>query len=156
MSDVGIDGFGIGARVISHLQLKIGDQPTAILADKPTEEGKDRFASYKAELAWKFREWLAKGGIIITPNKQAWLRELEAIRYRRDNKGRIQLMPKPQFKKEFGFSPDRFDAALYSFFKDTATSAMIRRQDEEWRMRMMEDLPPLQEEKDITERYSSI
>ena len=32
---------------------------------------------------------------------------------------------KKQFKKEYGFSPDRFDAAIHTFFKDEPTRAVI-------------------------------
>jgi hypothetical protein len=32
--------------------------------------------------------------------------------------GRIMLMPKVEFKKEYGFSPDKFDSACMTFFKD--------------------------------------
>lgn len=116
--DIGIDGFGLGAEVVANVQTKIGEAVTAILADKPREGTELMYHSYKAELAWKFRNWIASGGIIITNNAREWLRELEKVKYKRDRQGRIQLMPKEDFKKEYGFSPDRFDAGCYTFFKD--------------------------------------
>ncbi len=130
LSDVGIDAFGIGAKVISHIETKIGEMPMAILADKPREEVKDRFNSYKAELAWKFRQWVAQGGIIITNNQKDWLREFSKIKYKRDLSGRIKLMNKTEFKKEYGFSPDRFDACIYTFFRDEPTRPVVLTKEE--------------------------
>jgi hypothetical protein len=117
-NDIGIDAFGIGAKVVANVQTKAGEMVNAVLTDKPREEVKDKYHTFKSELAWKFREWVARGGIIITNNQKEWLRELEKIKYKRDGQGRIMLMDKVTFKKEYGFSPDRFDASCMTFFKD--------------------------------------
>lgn len=116
-NDIGIDAFGIGAKVVANIHTKVGETVNALLCDKPREETKERYATYKAELAWRFREWLSSGGIIITNNQRAWVNELEKIKYKRDAQGRIKLMDKETFKKEYRFSPDRFDGAIYTFFK---------------------------------------
>lgn len=120
-NDVAVEAFGIGAKVVANINTKTGENVTAVLTDKPREETKDRFHTYKSELAWRFREWVAKGGIIITNNQKAWLNELEKIKYKRDKQGRIMLMDKVTFKKEYRFSPDRFDAGCMTFFKDEPT-----------------------------------
>lgn len=120
-NDIGIDAFGIGARVIANIHTKTGESVNAILADNQREESKDRFATYKSELAWRFRQWVAGGGIIITNNKSAWINELEKIKYKRDGQGRVKLMSKEEFKKEYRFSPDRFDASIYTFFREEPT-----------------------------------
>jgi len=125
LNDVGIDAFGIGAKVISHIHTKINEMPNAILADKPREEVKDQFNSYKSELAWKFRKWVASGGIIVTNNQKEWLREMSLIKYKRDLQGRIKVMNKAEFKKEHGFSADRFDACCYTFFRDEPSRPVI-------------------------------
>jgi hypothetical protein len=124
-NDIGIDAFGIGAQVVANITTKVGETVNAILADKPRPGTEHEFTSFKAELAWKFRRWVAGGGIIITNNPQSWLRELGKIKYKRSIGGQIQLMPKELFKKLNGFSPDRFDAACYTFFKDEPTRAVI-------------------------------
>ena len=119
--DIGVEAFGIGARVVANIRTREGElqrTPTAVLTDKPREETKELYANYKAELAWKFREWVRNGGIIITNNRKAWLNEMEKIKYKRDGAGRIVLMNKVEFKKEYRFSPDRFDMATMTFFKD--------------------------------------
>lgn len=124
--DIGIDSFGIGAKVIANLHVPTGSTVNALLLDKPREETKDLYASEKAELAWMLRTWIANGGVILTNNPRAWKKELECIRYKRDLRGRITLMPKAQFKKEFGFSPDLFDMAIYTFHKESATKPISR------------------------------
>lgn len=126
-SDIGVEAFGIGAKVVANIRSREGENasPNAILTDKPREETKDKFHSYRSELAWLFREWLAKGGIIVTNKMAAWKKEMEKIKYKRDAKGRIMLMDKVAFKKENGFSPDRFDAAITSFFKEQPTMPSV-------------------------------
>lgn len=124
-NDVAIDGFGEGAKVIGEINTKIGESVNAVMVDKARDETKDRFKNFNAELAWRFREWVLKGGIIITNRPQVWENELSKIKYRRDGQGRIELMKKEEFKREFGFSPDRFDMAKYSFFKENAYVAPV-------------------------------
>ncbi len=137
LNDVGIDAFGIGAKVIAKIHNKMGEMPNALLTDKSREEVKHLYASYKAELAWKFREWVLSGGIIITNHKKDWVRELSLIKYKRDTQGRIKLMNKLEFKKEYGFSPDKFDASCYTFFRDDPSRPVIYTkheiENEEWK-----------------------
>lgn len=119
--DIGVEAFGIGAKVVANVRSRedeLNQSPMAILTDKAREETKDKFVSYKDELGWKFRSWCANGGIIITNNPKAWLNELEKIKYKRVAGGKIKLMSKVEFKKEYRFSPDRFDMACMTFFKD--------------------------------------
>lgn len=123
--DIGVDAFGIGAEVVANIQTKVGETVHALLTDKPREGTEQEFHSYKAELAWKFRAWVLQGGIIITNRQSEWMKELEKIKYKRDLQGRIQLMDKVTFKKLYGFSPDRFDAALYTFFRDFGTQPVV-------------------------------
>ena len=70
-------------------------------------------------------ERIREAGIIITNKMAAWLKELEKIKYKRDKQGRIMLMDKVTFKKEYGFSPDRFDAAITSFFKESPSMPVV-------------------------------
>lgn len=123
-SDIGIDAFGIGAKVVANINTKMGESVNALLTDKPREGTQGEYVSFKAELAWKARSWISTGGIIITNNKAAWLREMGHIKYKRTRNG-IQLMPKEMFKKTYGYSPDRLDALFYSFFKDEPTRPVI-------------------------------
>lgn len=123
--DIGVDAFGIGAEVVANIQTKVGETVHALLTDKPREGTEQEFNSYKAELAWKFRAWVLQGGIIISNRQAEWMKELEKIKYKRDLQGRICLMDKVTYKKLYGFSPDRFDAALYTFFRDFGTQPVV-------------------------------
>ena len=136
--DIGIGAFGIGAEVVANIETKMGETVHALLTDKPREETKHLYANFKAELAWKFRNWLAQGGIIITNRQADWMRELEKIKYKRDGQGRIVLMGKVEFKKEYGFSPDRFDAAIHTFFRDHGTQPVVLTKQELENKDMME------------------
>ena len=123
--DIGVDAFGVGAEVVANIDTKSGETVYALLTDKPREESKHLYNSWKSELAWKFREWVRNGGIIISNRPADWMRELEKIKYKRDLQGRIVLMDKVTFKKEYGFSPDRFDAAIHTFFRDHGTMPVV-------------------------------
>lgn len=123
--DISVDAFGIGAQVVANINTKVGETVNAILADKPREGTEAEFHSYKSELGWLFRGWVLRGGIIITNNPKEWLREFSLIKYKRDKQGRIMLQPKVEFKKEYGFSPDRFDAACLTMVKENPTRAVI-------------------------------
>jgi len=132
-SDIGVDAFGVGAKLVAEYQPR---QTTgainAILSDKPREED-NRYNSFKSEMGWRFREWIAGGGIIITNKQRAWLREMDKIKYRRNRAGKIELMGKVEFKKEYGFSPDLFDSALHTFFKEEAyRKPMLTKNDREF------------------------
>lgn len=123
-NDIGIEAFGEGAKVVGEITVKVGEHVTGLLTDKPREGTEQEFNTYKMELAYKFRAWCAAGGIIITNNPSAWLKEMDKVKYRRTTKGQMQLMPKAMYKKEYGFSPDRFDSAIHTFFKDEPTRAV--------------------------------
>lgn len=116
-SDMAIDAFGIGAKVVAEVNTKVGESIVALLVDKPREETKHLYKNLNAELAWEFRKWVLNGGIIVTNHPKRWENELSKIKYKRDGQGRIELMGKIEFKKEYGFSPDRFDMAKMTFHK---------------------------------------
>jgi hypothetical protein len=68
----------------------------------------DMFLNLKAEWHWRLREWLLKGGRLIT--NPGW-HELRNIRYK-NRDGRIQIQPKEELFKEGIASPNCVDAAV--------------------------------------------
>ena len=157
-SDIGVDGFGIGAKVVANIRSRADENlasPMAILTDKAREEVKNKYHTYRSELAWLFREWVARGGIIITNNQKEWVRELEKIKYKRDKQGRIMIISKIEFKKEYGFSPDRFDAACFTFFKETATMPVHLTQ-EQLALRETQEWLQMNQNRNTQADYSSL
>lgn len=141
-NDIGIDAFGEGAKWVGEIQTKMGENVNALLTDKPRPGTETEFVTFRDELAWKFRTWVMNGGIVITNNQKKWVDVLSKIKYKRVRPGRIQLQPKVDFKKEYGFSPDLFDAAIYTFFKDQPSAPVVltkneyeRQEMEAWKMR---------------------
>ena len=155
-NDIGLDAFGLGAKWVAEIGTKIGESVNALLLDKPREETKDKYATFNAELAWKFREWCANGGIIITNNKKEWLREMSKVKYKRDGQSRIMIQPKVEYKKENGFSPDRFDAGKYTFFRDEPTRKVILTKNELEKQEMEEFVRKAGNKNDNDGSYSSI
>lgn len=157
--DIGVDAFGIGAKVVAEIDTKMGETVHALLTDKPREETKHLYHTYKCELAWKLRQWIINGGIIITNKQRDWMKELEKIKYKRDQQGRIQLMSKVEFKKEYRFSPDRFDALIHTFFRDYGTQPVVLTKQELEAKDMMEWIERAQQQKvsqDVPQDYSSM
>ena len=157
-SDIGVDGFGIGAKVVANIRSRADENlasPMAILTDKAREEVKNKYHTYRSELAWLFREWVARGGIIITNNQKEWVRELEKIKYKRDTQGRIMIISKIDFKKEYGFSPDRFDAACFTFFKENATMPVHLTQ-EQLALRETQEWLQMNQNRNTQADYSSL
>lgn len=114
-SNLEIDVFGVGASVINEFTSQNG-RPRAFLGtEKMSDPDKELYATNKMKRAWLLREWLNSGGVILTNNREEWERELSKIKYRRTSKGKMELMDKIEFKKTYGFSPDFFDATLYTF-----------------------------------------
>jgi hypothetical protein len=54
---------------------KFGDGLKALLIDRPRPSTGAQFKSFKSELAWKFCQWVAQDGIIITNAPVAQLDE---------------------------------------------------------------------------------
>ena len=111
-----VDAFGVGAMVINEMTTTGNDRPKAFLGtEQLNENDKKVFNTIKMKRAWELRQWLANGGTIITNDKEGWEKEFNKIKYKQTLKGKMELMGKIEFKKDYGFSPDKFDSALYTF-----------------------------------------
>jgi len=67
-------------------------------------------------LFWRLRTWLKAGGMIVT-NAQLKA-ELLSIKFKRNLKGKIVIMPKEQMKREGLKSPNKADAFSLTFYKE--------------------------------------
>lgn len=104
-----VDNFGEGANVAQELALS-GFNVVAMNVGQPPISPK--FLNKRAELAWKLREWIQKGGVLSDDDR--WL-ELLNLRYRYNESGKLQLMPKDKMKKEGLKSPNFADALMLTF-----------------------------------------
>lgn len=112
--DITCDNFGVGANVARELALA-RVEIEAINVGEPAED-KERFINIRAEAFWRLREWLKKGGEIY--NDPLLKKELLSIRFKRNLRGRIQIMSKKEMR-EMGYqSPNRADALMLTFVED--------------------------------------
>lgn len=155
-SDTAIDAFGIGAETVGEVNTKVGESIRALLVDKPREETKHLYKNLNAELAWEFRKWVLNGGIIITNQAKKWETELSKIKYRRTLAGTIEIMGKVEFKKEYGFSPDRFDMAKMTFFKLDPTLPVVLTKEQLEVKENIEFIKKIQQSTQEAEDFSSM
>lgn len=117
--EVMIDNFGVGADWGKEIALlKPGcDVGTVNVGEAPPSDA-DLYLDRRAQGYWRMRQWCQGGGEILW--KKGMREELLSIRFRRDMKGRIQIMPKREMKKRGLKSPNMADAAMLTFVKEFA------------------------------------
>jgi len=127
--DVVIDKVGLGKGVYDIVNRECPGVWGISGAEEPTTlEEKERFVNLRAELFWKAREWILKGGKL--EKNDAWY-ELTKIKYRtklQGTKGKMIIISKEELAKEGIPSPDVADA-----FAMTFRTADIPKVDEEER-----------------------
>lgn len=114
--DVTVDNFGVGADWGKEIVLLSPgtDVFTVNVGEEPLEE-QDLYMDRRAQAFWRMRQWCQNGAEIVFD--KLLKAELLAIKFRRDNRGRIQIMSKREAKKEGLKSPNRADAAMLTFVK---------------------------------------
>ncbi len=117
--DITTDSFGVGANVSKELLLL--DHEMAINSINWGDKSEDEvYANKKAELCFRGRDWLIRGGAIAGDELK---RDILSYRYKNQLNGKKIMMPKVDQKKLLGRSPDRGDAFFLSFFNKDATEA---------------------------------
>jgi len=114
--DVGIDSVGMGKGVYDIVNRQCPGVWGINGADKPTDLTEEqRFVNLRAELFWKAREWILKGGKL--ESNESWY-ELAKIKYRtklQGTKGKMQIISKEEMLKDGIQSPDCADAFSMTF-----------------------------------------
>jgi len=108
--DCTIDIFGVGAETYQILAT-MGHDVMGVNVDMDADD-KDIFMNKRAEAAWRVKEWLHKGADLV--DNEGW-EDIKTPRYKRNVRGKIQLMPKVEMAKEGLKSPDHFDALMLTF-----------------------------------------
>lgn len=116
-----VDSFGEGANVSQELALQGFEVYPVNVGNKAI--GK-KFMNLRAELFWKMREWIKKGGVLIRDDR--W-RELLNIRYRYNESGKLQIMSKEKMRKEGIPSPNFADAFMLTFAVMDAPNKQLNR-----------------------------
>lgn len=110
---VTVDNFGIGANVVAEM----GGVGMYVLGknvgDKADDD--DRYANKRAEAFYRMREWLKKGGLLYV--SEEW-KELLNLKFRRNERGKIQIMGKLEMRGMGIASPNKADALMLSFCED--------------------------------------
>jgi len=112
--NIWLDGFGVGndssvelAKENFHINsLNVGD---ACKKDK----NKALYLNRRAEAFWTLRKVLKSGFELY--RDPIWRDEATFIPYRRNARGKIQIMPKKDLRKKYRRSPDTFDALMLTF-----------------------------------------
>lgn len=116
-----VDNFGSGANVGQELALQGFEIYPLNVGDKA---GDPKFMNKRAELCWKMREWIKKGGTLVKDDR--WM-ELLNLRYRYNESGKLQIMSKERMKKNGIQSPNFADAFMLTFAVDDRPRASLNR-----------------------------
>ena len=115
--DITIDNFGVGADVSKNIAVATKgslDCNGVNVGDPPKD--KETFINLRAEIFWRMRNWILSGGMLVKDRQL--IQELISIKYKRNIKGKIQIMSKEQMKKEGIKSPNKADGLALTFFKE--------------------------------------
>lgn len=115
-----VDNIGVGYHLVEFArQSKLYAEGVNVQSSPRIQE--DRYLNLRAELYWKLRQSLDPDGEIkmcLPPDKKLHA-QLTGIKYKHNNKGKIQVESKDDMKKRSLPSPDRADAlALTMMFDD--------------------------------------
>lgn len=118
--NVVVDSFGVGADVAKEVALiskgtvnvysvNVGELPDM-------ESDQELYSNKRAEMYYKQRIWFKSGGEMVEDNNTK--EELKTIKFKRNTKGKIQIMPKNDMKKKYGYkSPNDADAFALTFLR---------------------------------------
>lgn len=128
-SNIIVDSFGSGADVAKEIAIitkgrwnvqtvNVGElSENEVDSNHPDVPNKrDLYLNKRAEMYWLAKLWLERGGQIVTDKK--FTDQLMNVRFKRNIKGKIQIMPKPDMRKLGILSPDIADAFALTFLVD--------------------------------------
>lgn len=128
--NVVVDAFGVGKDVGMEIALATKGKmriTTVNTGDQcENENDQELYLNQRAESFYKMKKWFQAGGELVA-NKNT-KEELLTIRFKRNLKGKIQIMPKIDMKKKYGYkSPNDADAASLTFLKDVPRQTLEER-----------------------------
>jgi hypothetical protein len=111
-----VDGTGGHASALTYRLGELGYVVIPVIfAARASRD--DLHANKRAEMYARLANFLKRPDAVI-PSDRALIRELGAITYRHDTRGRLLLEPKAKVRQAIGHSPDRADALAMSMLGD--------------------------------------
>jgi phage terminase large subunit len=119
--DIMLDNFGVGADVAKEMALSGSHYNIGTVnVGQPPED--PIYLNLRAEAFFRLKLWVKNGGTIMDNQLgRDLIKELLTIKYRRNESGKIQIMPKLEMKKIGIASPNYADAAMLTFVKPPRT-----------------------------------
>lgn len=119
--NVVVDAFGVGMDVAKEVAIatkgRMNVSTVNVGDESDWDEDKELYINKRAEAYYKMKKWFVQGGEIIENKNMK--EELTTIKYKRNIKGKIQIMPKEMMKKKYGYkSPNDADALSLTFLRD--------------------------------------
>jgi len=111
-----VDADGLGAGVYDRM--KEQGKPAVEMRSGFAASDSERFANARAEWWWGLRERFEEGDIDIEDDEDL-ISQLSNIKYKINSRGQIQVESKESMKKRSVPSPDRADALMFAFAKNT-------------------------------------
>lgn len=121
-----IDSFGVGANVLQEF-IVLRKHVQGVLIGDPADDNR-RYVNKKAEMYWRMREWVLKGGE-FSGTYETW-KEILNIRYYSEI-SRIKIMGKSAMIAAGLLSPDVADALSLTFFRESNEVADEQEKEEE-------------------------
>lgn len=115
-----IDKGNMGKGVVDRL-IEIG-QPNIYPFDGATVDGVDtmHYANARANGYYLLEEWISNEWLIVAPEYQELMRQLEKIKMKYRSDGKRLIQPKPEMKKAppigIGYSPDEADSLMMAIW----------------------------------------
>lgn len=119
-----IDSFGVGADVAKEIAILTGGvaRVYSVNVGEPCEKESDQelYANKRAEMYYKLKKWFQQQGELVEDKNTEG--ELGTIKYKHNARGRIQIMPKLDMRKKYGYkSPNDADALALTFLRHIPT-----------------------------------
>lgn len=107
-----VDGVGVGAGVVDELEE--ARVPTVEMNAGGSPDDPDHFTMARDQWYWELRQALERGEVSL-PEHHDLYRELTAMRWKPDSRGRVKVESKDEMKKRGLPSPDHADAVVMAF-----------------------------------------
>jgi len=84
---------------------------------------KDKFLNKRAEIFWRLRSWIKQGGKLS--KNDSWMQLLD-VKWKRNARGKLKIMPKDVMRREGIPSPDKADALALTFYEPDTTKVATK------------------------------